>query len=162
MYRNKRDRDYGGHHGGGRGRYHDDRGGTFGRGGGGGRGNPAHNRPTEAQVVVNYNKLNIIDPSSEVGIDVYKVTIKSAYNKERHDQDGNKVLDNSGRVQREFVAREKSVCDDEKFKKRFFSSEKPWQIYKKLLQDQRACNSSFELFVSTSAWVVLVKHVASQ
>lgn len=148
MYRDRgNQRDYRARdsHVGGRGRYND-RGG--GRGGGGGGRGGFRPKPTEVRVAVNYNQLKIKDSSREVGIDVYKVTIKSASFQCRLDQDRNKVLDNSGRVQRDFVAREESVCADEKFKKRFFSSEKPWRIYKKLVQDH-----SFDLFVSPEEYM---------
>ena len=128
----------------------DDHRGGRGRGYGGQgnrRGGPAPGpRPTEATVTLNYNKLSI-DPACEVGMDFYKVEIKSAAFKPKL-EDGNKILDDSGRVVREFTARESSVSADDKFKKRFFSSMKPWLIYKQLCSDQQQEDPSFDLFVS--------------
>lgn len=135
-------RDFGGDpRGGGRARY----GSRGGYSGGGGRGPPPPViRPTEAEVAVNYYKLNIDDPSKIVDMDFFKVDIKSAAFKVKMDEDGNKILDDSGRVVREFTTR----YLDDKFKKRFFSSMKPWRIYKQLNLDQQTINPSFDLFVS--------------
>jgi len=97
-------------------------------------------------VVVNYNKLDIIDPAREVDVHVYKVIIKSASYKVKVDAEGNKMQDptNANRPWREFVARSTSVNADDTFKKRFFSSMKPWRIYKQLVED----HEEFDLFVS--------------
>lgn len=137
--------------GGGRGRY-DDRGGGRGRGRGGGgyqRGSQP-SQPTECNVTVNYNSLGIFDKSKEVDICVYRVAIKSASYKIQQDEAGNKKTNpDTGGLLRDWNTRSNTVMEaDEKFQKRFFSSMKPWRIYKELVQDQQKKNPKFHLDVS--------------
>ncbi|KAL7521041.1 hypothetical protein ACHAWX_005735 [Stephanocyclus meneghinianus] len=136
---------------GGRARF-DDRGGGRGRfggrggagGGGGGRGGGP--RPTECNVVMNYNKLDVLDPSKHVDLSVYKVTIKTARYVPHVNEAGEKVRDpGTGKCVMVFTARDTSVCEDPKFKKRFFASEKPWRILKKLIKDRQVDDPSFVL-----------------
>lgn len=142
---------------GGRARF-DDRGGGRGRfggrgsGGGGGGGRGGGPRPTECNVVMNYNKLDVLDPSKQVDLSVYKVTIKTARYVPHVNEAGEKVRDpGTGKCVMVFTARDTSVCEDPKFKKRFFASEKPWRILKKLIKDRQVDDPSFLLDVSYSS-----------
>jgi hypothetical protein len=123
------------------------------RGHGGGRGPSDRqnntSRPTECRVVVNYNTLTTTDPPDEVDICVYNVAIKSGYWKAQLDENGKKKFNpDTGKIERNFITRSNYVCDDERFEKRFFSSPKPWRIYKTLLKNEQAKNPSFHLDVS--------------
>lgn len=141
-----------GQHGGGRGRYDGGGGGRGHFGGRGGRGGPPPPRPTECDVVVNYNMLTTLDPPQEVDVNVYKVAIKSARWEAQKDDNGNKKLNSTtGKPELDFVTRPDAVSADEKFAKRFFSSAKPWRIYKQLVHDQQKTNPSFQLHVSSDA-----------
>lgn len=132
--------------GGGRGRY-DDRGGGRGRGRGGGG---YQRRPTECNVTVNYNSLSILDNSKEVDICVYRVAIKSASYRIQQDEAGNKKTNpDTGEFLRDWNTRSNTVMEaDEKFQKRFYSSMKPWRIYKELVRDQQQKIPKFHLDVS--------------
>ena len=121
-----------------------------GPGRGGGNRHLETPRPTESEVVVNYNKLNLFDPNKEVNIRVYDVSIRSASFRVQKDDAGNTVIDPAtGRPVREFIARAGTVCEDEKYKKKFFGSNKPWRIFKQLVEDEQKLDPSFHIDVST-------------
>jgi hypothetical protein len=147
-----------GYSGGGNGRYEDrSNRGHGGRGGRGGGRSPDTPRPTECNVVTNSYKLEVLDPTREVGLSSYEVTIKSASRKVKKDENGVVIKSETGRPLYDFVARETSVCNDEKFAKRFFASDKPMRIFKSLVEDERRKNSSFTLAVSKMhVWLSLL------
>ena len=116
-------------------------------------------RPTESEVVVNYNKLQPYDLSQEVNIRVYDVSIRSASFVIRKDDAGNKVIDPAtGKLARDFIPRDGTVCDDEKYKKKFFESNKPWRIFTELVKEEQKADPSFHLDVSISKNSTLLSH----
>ena len=130
-----------------------DRGGSRPRRDGGYRNFETHAPPSESEVVTNYNKLRPFDLNAEVNIRVYNVSIRSASLKIRKDDTGNKVIDPvSGKLVRDFIPRDDTVCDDKKYKKKFFESNKPWRIFTELVKEEQKADPSFHLDVSISTY----------
>ena len=110
-------------------------------------------RPTESEVVLNYCRLNPIEPSLDMEMRIYKVCIRSASFQVQKDDAGNKIIDPAtGNLLRKFTSTELS----DEFKTKFFKTLKPWRIYKKLVQDELEKDPLFVLSVSNLRFCLIV------